>query len=73
MNSNDIGKDTLYRSEGPVTDFMFDERVASEGADVVYHVLVGLLSRGLELRAVAAELARRFGRSGHDEKASRRR
>lgn len=48
-----------------------DERVASEGADVVYHALVGLLSRGLELRAVAAELARRFGRSGHDEKASR--
>lgn len=48
-----------------------DERVVSEAADVLYHALVGLLARGLSLRDVEAELARRFGTSGHDEKASR--
>ena len=49
-----------------------DERVISETADVVYHALVGLIARGVELRDVEAELARRFGVSGLDEKASRR-
>lgn len=48
-----------------------DERVVSEAADVLYHVMVGLLSRKVGLRAVLLELARRFGTSGHDEKASR--
>ncbi|MFW6049874.1 MAG: bifunctional phosphoribosyl-AMP cyclohydrolase/phosphoribosyl-ATP diphosphatase HisIE [Myxococcota bacterium] len=48
------------------------ERVASEAADVLYHLCVGLLSRDVELRDVEAELARRFGRSGHEEKASRK-
>jgi phosphoribosyl-ATP pyrophosphohydrolase/phosphoribosyl-AMP cyclohydrolase len=49
-----------------------DERVASEAADVVYHVLVGLASRGLGLRDVAAVLAKRAGTSGHAEKAARK-
>ena len=49
-----------------------DERVVSEACDVLYHMLVGLLSRGRTLREVEAELARRFGTSGHDEKASRK-
>lgn len=48
-----------------------DERVESEAADVLYHLMVGLLFRERPLRNVAAELARRFGTSGHDEKASR--
>ena len=48
-----------------------DERVVSEAADVLYHVMVGLQLRGLALHDVAAELARRFGTSGHDEKAAR--
>jgi len=48
-----------------------DERVVSEAADVLYHVLVGLLSRGVSLRDVEAELARRFGTSGLEEKAAR--
>jgi phosphoribosyl-ATP pyrophosphohydrolase/phosphoribosyl-AMP cyclohydrolase len=48
-----------------------DERVISEAADVLYHALVGLLSRGVLLRDVELELARRFGVSGHDEKVSR--
>lgn len=48
-----------------------DARVVSEAADVMYHVMVGLLSRGVLLADVQAELARRFGVSGHQEKASR--
>ena len=48
-----------------------DERVLSEAADVMYHLLVGLLARGLTFRQVEAELAGRFGVSGIDEKASR--
>jgi phosphoribosyl-ATP pyrophosphohydrolase/phosphoribosyl-AMP cyclohydrolase len=47
-------------------------RVASEAGDVVYHLMVALASRGVSWRAVLAELARRAGRSGLDEKASRR-
>lgn len=48
-----------------------DERVASEAADVIYHVLVGLRARTVPLRHVLLELARRLGKSGHEEKASR--
>ncbi|MFT3767805.1 MAG: bifunctional phosphoribosyl-AMP cyclohydrolase/phosphoribosyl-ATP diphosphatase HisIE [Minicystis sp.] len=48
-----------------------DDRVASEAADVLYHVLVGLSSRGVPLRAVIEKLAARSGQSGHDEKAQR--
>jgi phosphoribosyl-ATP pyrophosphohydrolase/phosphoribosyl-AMP cyclohydrolase len=48
-----------------------DERVVSEAADVLYHLLVGLRSRTIPLRSVLAELARRLGKSGHEEKASR--
>ncbi len=48
-----------------------DERVASEAGDVVYHLLVGLVSREVSLRDLFAELSRRFGQSGHDEKAKR--
>jgi phosphoribosyl-ATP pyrophosphohydrolase/phosphoribosyl-AMP cyclohydrolase len=48
-----------------------NERVTSEAADVVYHAMVGLLSRGVAWRDVEAELARRFGVSGHDEKSAR--
>ncbi len=50
-----------------------DERVASEAGDLLFHLLVGLRSRGVELRAVLAQLARRSGKSGHEEKASRKR
>jgi phosphoribosyl-ATP pyrophosphohydrolase/phosphoribosyl-AMP cyclohydrolase len=48
-----------------------DARVASEAADVIFHLLVGLRLRKLELRSVIEVLARRFGVSGHVEKASR--
>jgi len=48
-----------------------DSRVVSEAADVVYHVVVGLRHRGVALADVLAELERRFGTSGHAEKAAR--
>ncbi len=48
-----------------------DERVASEAADVLYHVMVGLASRGVSLHDVIAQLAARAGTSGHEEKARR--
>jgi phosphoribosyl-ATP pyrophosphohydrolase/phosphoribosyl-AMP cyclohydrolase len=48
-----------------------DSRVVSEAADVVYHLMVGLRHRGIAVRDVLAELDRRFGRSGHEEKAAR--
>ena len=49
-----------------------NDRVLSEAADQVYHLLVGLLSRGVTLRELEIELARRFGVSGLVEKASRK-
>jgi phosphoribosyl-ATP pyrophosphohydrolase len=42
-----------------------------EAADVIYHLFVLLGYRDIPLSAVEAELARRFGISGLDEKASR--
>ena len=43
-----------------------------EAADLIYHTLVLLRSRGVELSEVESELARRFGISGLEEKASRK-
>jgi phosphoribosyl-ATP pyrophosphohydrolase/phosphoribosyl-AMP cyclohydrolase len=48
-----------------------DERVVAEAADLVYHLMVGLLARGVSLADVQRELGSRFGVSGHDEKANR--
>ncbi|GAB4203646.1 MAG: bifunctional phosphoribosyl-AMP cyclohydrolase/phosphoribosyl-ATP diphosphatase HisIE [Sandaracinaceae bacterium] len=59
--------DELARAVESETDL----QVVKESADVLYHLMVGLLHRGLSLRDVEAELARRFGVSGHDEKAAR--
>jgi len=42
-----------------------------EAADLLYHLFVLLGYHEIQLSAVAAELARRFGTSGLDEKASR--
>ncbi len=52
-------------------DHETDERVVSEAADLVYHMLVLLACRGVGLSQVEDELARRFGISGLDEKAAR--
>ena len=45
--------------------------IASEAADVLYHLLVLLKSRDIELGEVLKELERRAGTSGHAEKAAR--
>ena len=48
-----------------------DERVLSEAADVMYHLMVGLVWRNLTLRGVMNVLLGRTGQSGHDEKRAR--
>jgi phosphoribosyl-AMP cyclohydrolase / phosphoribosyl-ATP pyrophosphohydrolase len=48
-----------------------DERVASEAADLLYHVAVALNGRNLGFSPVFEVLARRFGRSGIEEKLAR--
>ena len=47
------------------------DRLTSEAADVLFHLLVMLRSRDVALADVMAELARRQGQSGLQEKASR--
>ncbi len=49
-----------------------DDRVLSEAADLLFHVLVGLRARGLSFGQVAEALASRTSQSGHAEKASRK-
>jgi phosphoribosyl-ATP pyrophosphohydrolase len=46
--------------------------VRAEAADVLYHLLVLLQSRGVAFGEVMAELERRTTQGGHAEKASRR-
>lgn len=45
--------------------------IVSETADLWFHTLVMLSEQGLGPDDVLSELARRFGTSGHEEKASR--
>jgi phosphoribosyl-ATP pyrophosphohydrolase/phosphoribosyl-AMP cyclohydrolase len=45
---------------------------AHEAADLLFHMLVGLEAAGVPVDSVFAELRRRFGVSGIDEKASRK-
>jgi len=47
------------------------ENLRDEAADVLYHLLVMLASRGVALDDVLAELDRRQGQSGIAEKAAR--
>jgi len=49
------------------------ERVVAESADLIYHLLVLLTSRGIKLEQVEAALAQRTTMSGLEEKASRKR
>ncbi len=48
------------------------EQIIYETADLWFHTMVMLAAKGLSADDVLAELARRFGISGHDEKASRK-
>jgi phosphoribosyl-ATP pyrophosphohydrolase len=47
------------------------EKLTSEAADVLYHLLVMLAARDVELSDVMAELDRRTAKSGIAEKAAR--
>ncbi|WP_262692512.1 phosphoribosyl-ATP diphosphatase [Kordiimonas aestuarii] len=48
-----------------------DKELVAESADLLFHLMVLLRAKGLSLGDVAAELARREGLSGLDEKANR--
>jgi phosphoribosyl-ATP pyrophosphohydrolase/phosphoribosyl-AMP cyclohydrolase len=50
-----------------------DERVTAEAADLLFHAMVALRSRGVGVAEVLSVLGARFGTSGHTEKASRTR
>ena len=49
-----------------------DAQVIYEAADLLYHALVGLGSRDITPDRIRQEIARRFGQSGIEEKASRK-
>ncbi len=48
-----------------------ESKVVHESADLLFHVLVGLCARGIDVDALWTEFDRRFGVGGHDEKAAR--
>ncbi|MRI83999.1 MAG: bifunctional phosphoribosyl-AMP cyclohydrolase/phosphoribosyl-ATP pyrophosphatase [Nitratiruptor sp.] len=48
------------------------EEIVHEGADLLYHLLVALAWANISPELLYAELRRRFGRSGIEEKAQRR-
>jgi phosphoribosyl-ATP pyrophosphohydrolase/phosphoribosyl-AMP cyclohydrolase len=47
-------------------------RVVSEAADLIFHALIGVVAAGVSIADVEAELRRRAGVSGLDEKAARK-
>ncbi len=48
------------------------QHLIHEAADLIYHLFVMTAHRDVRLAEIEAELARRFGISGLDEKASRK-
>lgn len=48
-----------------------NDELTGEAADLLFHLLVLLAAKNVPLADVLAELDRREGTSGHDEKASR--
>ncbi|MGC6500134.1 MAG: phosphoribosyl-ATP diphosphatase [Henriciella sp.] len=48
-----------------------DDAIAAEASDLLYHALVALRARGIDLDTVADQLIARQGLSGLDEKAAR--
>ncbi len=73
------GEDRILRKIGEETTELIlaaksegDERVVSEAADLVFHMLVLFGLRDISIDALYAELERRFGTSGLAEKASRK-
>jgi phosphoribosyl-ATP pyrophosphohydrolase/phosphoribosyl-AMP cyclohydrolase len=65
----------IAEEQGELADELPDgpaDKVVHETADLLFHVMVGLVWRGIPMADVWAELERRFGTSGHVEKASRK-
>jgi phosphoribosyl-ATP pyrophosphohydrolase/phosphoribosyl-AMP cyclohydrolase len=65
----------IAEESGELTEALLEndaEHIAHEAADLIFHVLVGLEATGVPVDAVYAQLRRRFGVSGIDEKASRK-
>ncbi len=48
-----------------------ESKVVHESADLLFHMMVGLCARGIDIDKIWKELDRRFGTGGHKEKASR--
>ncbi|GAA3907505.1 phosphoribosyl-ATP diphosphatase [Halomonas cibimaris] len=59
------------KDAGQSNDAAARQALVAETADLWFHSLVMLSHLGLDHRSVLDELARRFGVSGHDEKAAR--
>jgi phosphoribosyl-ATP pyrophosphohydrolase/phosphoribosyl-AMP cyclohydrolase len=65
----------IVEESGELTEALLEKdaaHTAHEAADLIFHTLVGLEAAGVPIDAVFAELRRRFGISGIDEKASRK-
>ncbi len=48
------------------------KEIIHEVADLWFHLLVLLRHEDIQIEEIESELVRRFGKSGHDEKASRK-
>jgi len=64
------GTDAILKKVGEEATETIND-IVHETADLWFHTLVMLAEQGLGPDDVLQELQRRFGRSGHDEKASR--
>ncbi len=62
-------KDVAYGKESDVAELK--QKLVNEVADLWFHTMVLLADQDLSADDVLKELARRFGVSGHDEKAAR--
>ena len=65
-----LGEEAVETALAAVTEDR--ERLISETADLLYHLLVVLEARGVTLAEVEAALGARTAQSGLDEKASRK-
>lgn len=66
-------KNGLIQTDAKLEDLKegTENHIVCEAADLIYHLFVLLAHHRIDLQSVETELARRFGISGLDEKASR--
>ena len=65
-------KDADYCAASPVAEAAAHSKIINETADLWFHSMVALAHYGLSPHDVIAELDRRVGTSGLDEKAARK-